>query len=124
MRLLESDEDYLVRKRYSFDVAAQGAELHVIIHDFPLPDTYSVTSVDLLVRLPAGYPNANPDMFWTDPRVTLTNGQLPKAAQVNENHGGRTWQRWSRHWATTWRPGIDGLGTFLIAVRNELSKGI
>lgn len=124
MQLIESDEEYLRVKGYNFEVAAQGAELHVIIHDFSLPDSYSERSVNLLVRLPAGYPNAHPDMFWTIPRVTLTNGQLPKGATVNEDHGGRTWQRWSRHWTTPWRPGIDGLDTFLVAIRSEISKGI
>ena len=124
MRLLESDEEYLAQKGYEFEVVQQGAELHVIIHAFPLPITYSVSSVDLLVRLPAVYPNAKLDMFWTDPRVTLKNGQVPKTAQVMETHGGRSWQRWSRHWVAPWRPGVDGLGSFLVAVRNELNKGI
>lgn len=124
MRLLESDEDYLRGKDYNFEATEQGAELHVIIHDFPLPKTYSARSVDLLVRLPAGYPNAHPDMFWTIPRVTLVNGQVPQGAGANENHGGRTWQRWSRHWTTRWRPGTDGLDTFLVAVRSEIAKGI
>ena len=124
MKLLESDEEYLRTKRYNFEATDQGSELHVIIHGFPMPDAYSERSVELLVRLPAGYPNARPDMFWTIPRVTLTNGQLPQGAGVNENHGGRTWQRWSRHWTTPWRPGVDGLDTFLVAIRNEITKGI
>jgi hypothetical protein len=124
MQLIESDQEYLEAKAYNFEVVTQGAELHVVIHDFPLPAAYSERSVDLLVRLPAGYPNAGLDMFWTIPRVTLANGQIPVAAAVNENHGGRNWQRWSRHWTTPWRPGVDGLGAFLVAVRNELEKGI
>lgn len=124
MHLLESDEEYLKQKGYVFETSAQGSELHVIIHGFPLPSSYSVTSVDLLVRIPAGYPNAKLDMFWTNPSVTLANGGVPKTAEVSATIGGRTWQRWSRHWTTRWRPGVDGLDTFLVAVRNELNKGI
>lgn len=124
MPLLEPDEEYLRAKDYKFEIAEQERELHVIIHEFPLPEAYSERHVDLLVRLPAGYPDAKLDMFWTSPRVTLTNGQMPHRANVMENHGGRSWQRWSRHWQNPWRPGIDGLDTFLIAVRSELTKGI
>jgi len=124
MRLLEPDEEYLRAKGYDFEVCAQGAELHVIIHRFPLPDAYLERSVDLLVRIPAGYPNARLDMFWTSPQVLLANRQTPRTANVNEVHGGRNWQRWSRHWTSPWRPGTDGLDTFIASVRNELAKGI
>jgi hypothetical protein len=121
MQLLESDESFLIEKKYDFELTDYSG---LIIHDFSLPPHYSITSVDLLVIFPAGYPNANPDMFWTSPRVTLKNGATPTATGVDENRGGRTWQRWSRHWTTTWRPGIDGLRTFLAAVRQELDRGI
>lgn len=124
MPLLESDERHLVAKEYKFDAVDQSSETHVIIHEYPLPDAYSPRCVDLLVRLPAGYPNANPDMFWTLPRVTLVNGQVPQAAGTHENHGGQTWQRWSRHWSTQWRPGVDCMETYLAAIRIELSRGI
>lgn len=120
MRLLETDNEFLSKKGYVFDVTDYG----IIIHNFSLPSSYSDTNVDLLVLLPAGYPNAKLDMFWTIPRVTLKNGHLPKAAEAEGEYGGRTWQRWSRHWPTPWRPGIDGLGTFLAAVHQELEKGI
>ena len=123
MPLLASDQEFLVEKGYDFEVAEVGAMLHVILHGFPLPAAYLPRSVDLLIRLPAGYPNAQPDMFWTSPQVTLANGQSPNRADVNEPHGGRTWQRWSRHWATPWRPGVDGLNTFLTSIHSELAKG-
>lgn len=124
MQLLESDEDFLRQKGYRFDATAQGAEMHVVIHDFPVSGAYSAPCVDLLVRLPAGYPNAHPDMFWTIPHLTLADGRVPQGAGVKENHGGRIWQRWSRHWNAPWRPGTDGLDTFLVAVRSEIGKGI
>jgi Prokaryotic E2 family E len=124
MQLLEEDELYLKEKEYDYEAIERGSELHLVIRKFPMPGAYAPQSVELLIRLPAGYPNAKPDMFWTTPRVSLANGQCPLAAEVNEVYGGTAWQRWSRHWNAKWRPGVDGLETFLGSIRNELQKGI
>lgn len=124
MRLLEADQSFLVEKGYAHDVTEEGGMLCVILHGFPMPEAYSERSVDLLLRLPPGYPNANPDMFWTSPRVTLSGGQIPRATEATEKYVSKSWQRWSRHWSTPWRAGIDGLDTFITAIRNELAKGI
>lgn len=124
MRLLEEDELYLTEKGYVFETVERGSELHVVIHNYPLPEAYTPQAVDLLIKIPPGYPNAKLDMFWTDPRVTLTAGSLPQASAVFVNIGGKQWQRWSRHWQNSWRAGVDGLETYLGAVRHELSKGI
>jgi len=124
MQLLEEEELYLQGKGFEFTALDRGAELHLVIHKFPLPTAYVPQNVDLLIRLPAGYPNAKPDMFWTDPWVSLASGQAPQAANVKEIYGDRPWQRWSRHWNAKWRPGVDGIETFLGSIRNELQKGV
>ena len=125
MQLLESDETYLRDKGYNFEWFDSGTELYVIIHEVPLPNVYSVQSVDLLIKIPAGYPNAALDMFWTHPRVTLANGQVPKGGDSTWEYAGKTWQRWSRHRQNTpWRPGVDCLATHLLAIKNEITKGI
>jgi hypothetical protein len=74
--------------------------------------------------LPAGYPNAHPDMFWTFPDVKLANGSWPKSSEHHYAYDGRNWQRWSRHYQGKWRAGIDGLRSYLAAVRTEIAKGI
>lgn len=124
MQLLEEEELYLKEKGFEFTATDRGSELHLVIHKYRLPPAYAPQNVDLLIRLPAGYPNAKPDMFWTDPWVHLANGQVPNRANVTETHGDRPWQRWSRHWAGRWRPGVDGLETYLGSIMNELQKGV
>jgi hypothetical protein len=38
---------------------------------------------------------------------------------------GRSWQRWSRHFAAgQWQSGIDGLESFLALVRRELERSV
>lgn len=114
----EADREFLEEKGYTYDVTQTGPEVRVTIQEFPLPTPYTPRAVQLMLKLPAGYPNANPDMFWTRPDVRLAaNGAFPQAADVHEDG----WQRWSRH--STWRPAIDNLRTKVASVVAELKKG-
>lgn len=121
--LPEADRLHLDEKGYDYEVRAAGGELDVIIHKFPLPPAYEPRECDLLLRLPVGYPNAKADMFWTTPGVQLAKGGTPQAADQPATYAGRSWQRWSRHFGG-WRPGVDGVRSYLAAVRKELDKGI
>jgi hypothetical protein len=122
--LPELDRDFLNSKEYDFDVLRVGGEIHLIIHNFQFPAAYTPRQADLLIIIPAGYPNANLDMFWTYPDVMRANGGWPQASEHHQPHGERTWQRWSRHVQNGWRPGTDCLQTFVAAVRKEIGKGI
>jgi hypothetical protein len=120
--LAESDLHYLDSKGFRYQVSAHGSEIHLVIKDFELPEHYSPRKCDLLLRLPAGYPNTNPDMFWTTLGIRLASGGPPVAAEVIETLDGTQWQRWSRH-NNAWRPGVDDIQTKLRAVRTELDRG-
>jgi hypothetical protein len=122
--LLDDDEQFLKEKGYSYTTALESSIVHVVIKGFPFPVTYKPTEADLLIRLPAGYPQANPDMFWTRPDVTLASGAAPQAATTHETYLGQSWQRWSRHWGNAWRAGLDTLRTFIAAVQAELMRGV
>lgn len=126
--LPDDDVAYLNEKQWPASVYRAGAEVHVRITAFPFPDAYTPRSADLLIRLPAGYPNANPDMFWTHPDVKLVSGAWPAASDVHqvqeptEIYGHTPWQRWSRHFSGGWRPGVDGLRTYIGSIRRELDN--
>ena len=76
----------------------------------------------LLLRLPPGFPDAGPDMFWLDPPVSRpASGPIP-GTESREPYLGRTWQRWSRHIQNQWRPSIDNLETYLVYVRRCLDQ--
>jgi len=95
----------------------------IVVPRWPLPPGYKVEAADLLVRLPAGYPDVPPDMWWFDPAITRADGQEIQATQVTERHLGRSWQRWSRHLSPgQWRSGVDGLGSFFTLIRGELLR--
>jgi len=122
--LREIDEAILKEKGYSFDVSDENKFTCIVIHEYPFPPVYTPRSADLLIRLPNGFPTAKPDMFWTLPNVTLTTGGFPHQCAHFETYLGKSWQRWSRHWITPWRPGRDGLHTFLAAISSDIARGI
>jgi hypothetical protein len=122
--LPEIDREFLEIKGHDYSVQQVGGELHLVIRGFEFPSTYSTQEADLMVKLPAGYPNAQPDMFWTFPDVKLANGNWPLNGEHHETYGGRSWQRWSRHFQAQWRVGIDSLRTYLAVVRKEIDKAV
>lgn len=121
--LSEGDEAYLKEYDFDYEVIPEGAMFSLIIRDFRLPAGYEQPVVDLLLRLPGGFPDAAPDMFWMHPVVAYVGGGAPPATEVRLDYGGRTWQRWSRHLAIAWRPGIDNLQSYLRLIRTDLEKG-
>ena len=123
MSLLEADAEFLTRKGYLTEVTLENSFVNLVIKNFPLGPAYSPNEAELLIRLPPGYPQGHPDMFWTSPRVQRVGGGDPQTATVEETYLGRAWQRWSRHWSAPWRPGTDGLHTFIAATLCELEKG-
>lgn len=99
--------------------------LTIVIVDYPLPIGFDRTRADLLLRLPAGWPDGTPDMFWIEPaiKIAATAAEAP-ATTDRLNFRGRSWQRWSRHIQGGWKPGVDNLRTFLAIVDRELAKPV
>lgn len=93
----------------------------VVIKNMRLPKGLNPETADLLVRIPGGYPDVAPDMWWFNPPIKrIDNSPIP-ATETYEQHVGQTWQRWSRHLSPgQWRAGLDSLESYLALVRREL----
>jgi hypothetical protein len=123
--LAEDDTNFLDAHGWSFQTHAEGELVNLVISNYELPPGYEATHADLLLRLPGGFPDARPDMFWLSPAVTYQDGQVPPGSEQREVHVDRTWQRWSRHLSDNdWRPGIDNLQSYLRFVRTNLQAGV
>lgn len=86
---------------------------YLMIADYPLPAGFDPNRVTLLVKLPPGFPDAAPDMFWTYPPVKAPSGSMPRAT-CSERLLGKDWQRFSWHLAPgAWQPGVSDLRDFL-----------
>ena len=123
--LAVSDLEYLSSRGVDFDAQLEGNMIALVIKGFELPRGYEPPAVDLLLRLPLQFPEAAPDMFWTDPVVSYVGGGAPPASELRETYAGRSWQRWSRHFGQSqWRPGIDDLRSYLRLIRSTLEREV
>lgn len=89
----------------------------LLIEGFGIPAGFVQSVADLLILIPAGYPASPLDMFYVSPPLKQTNGAEAKALSIEE-HFGRQWQRWSRHYE--WMPGEDDLTRHIEYVWHEL----
>jgi hypothetical protein len=120
--LLRSEDQAYLNEHFAWEATVEAAMVCVTMTDFPLAVGLSPTATELLIRLPPGFPDASPDMFWLASPVTRTDGQPIPATDVTESHVGRTWQRWSRHIGAAWRPGVDDLRSYIAYITTCLRR--
>ncbi|MER9138467.1 multiubiquitin domain-containing protein [Mesorhizobium sp. M0830] len=113
------DRRYLEDNGLTYEIIGEAGSGAVVIKNFPLPPgKFDREAVDIMIQLPAGYPDASVDMFYTSPWIKLkSTGGYAKCADVAHQFAGTNWQRWSRH--ADWRAGIDGVRTMV--ARAELA---
>ena len=115
--LREQDAEVLDDLGCPYTTQIEPGFLNVVITDYPTGSGLQPVRTDVLVRLPLGFPDATPDMFWCDPPISTASGATIPGTESRETYADRTWQRWSRHIQGQWRPGIDNLGTYLAYIR-------
>lgn len=115
--LLPGDQAFLDECGMPYRVELEGGFVCVILEQFALAAGLSPAASDLLVRIPPGYPDANPDMFWFADPVTRADRRAIPALGSTLKHRGQVWYRWSRHVGRQWRPGVDDLRSYIAYVR-------
>lgn len=105
-------------------VHPQGKGHHVVLPCVPTGEAFTEPAVDVLVKLPPGFPDASPDMFWVYPPLQLRSGGNPRNADQFEEQHGRRWQRFSWHLRPgAWRPGRSTFDDFLRAIHARFALG-
>ena len=123
MALPPTDSAFLADREIPHTVSVDGGMTCIVFPNWSVPSGFDRETADLLVRLPNGYPDVPPDMWWFCPPIKLANGSPAQATDASERHIGRDWQRWSRHFqAGQWRSGIDGLESYLALIRHEVAR--
>ena len=114
-------QQYLAQRGLAYDQQEDGAQKAVILRGFKLPEgKYDALQADILIMLPASYPDSAPDMFYAMPWLRLsTTNAYPRAADYPVGFNGVSWQRWSRH-SSEWRSGVDGIWTMLKRIEEAL----
>jgi hypothetical protein len=122
------DAAWLDQRQSPYELVTASGVLRVVLHAFEVPRGYHQQSVAVHVRIESGYPDAQIDMAYFSPALTLKTGRQIGAVST-DTFDGKTWQRWSRHRtpANPWRPGIDNLATHFAQVfswlEREVAKG-
>jgi hypothetical protein len=99
----------------------EGEMICVVVDGYEVSGGLSTGRADLLVRLPRGFPDVAPDMFWLSPALQTASGAQIPGTERMETYLDRSWQRWSRHFAPLWRSGIDDMGSLLAMIRRSLA---
>jgi hypothetical protein len=121
--LLPADYRCLADRGLVYEATIEAGMTCVVIKSWQLPTGYDHEESDLLVRLPTGFPDVAPDMWWFAPGLKLASGATVQATEILEDYLGRQWQRWSRHFQPgQWRSGIDGLESYLALIQRELVR--
>ncbi len=111
-----------LRGRYSIEIVEDSDFINLVIKEFPLGEGFNVPVSDLLLRVPKTYPDAGPDMFYTDPAVILPNGQVAKNTESIEPYIGRSWRRFSWHRQQPWNPIVDNMHSHIEFINCRLRK--
>jgi hypothetical protein len=120
--LAKRDQAYLDAHWPGTTVSVEGNQVLVLIQNYEFPSGFSPRVVELLLVLPFGFPETQPDMFWVLPQVTLSGGVPANADQVGQ-YLGRSWQRFSRHLLPgAWRAGVDDLQSWMNAIGRMLER--
>lgn len=121
--LPEEDMEWLESLGRPYELVREGAVQRVVLHEFPVPDGYTVDRVSINVRIEPGYPDSQIDMAYFHPPLARRDGATI-GCLAHDPFDGRNWQRWSRHRtpANPWRPGIDNLSTHFALVEEWLVR--
>ncbi len=118
---LATEVEELRRAGMNIELIEAEGVANVVFPDYALPAGYSAATTTLLLRVQLSYPNGQPDMFWTSPNLTRSNGTAPQSADQFEDHIGQRWRRFSWH-PQRWNPATDNLQTYLEFVNAGLAK--
>jgi len=113
-------------ERYSDAVLTpQDDGTHVVsVPQLPLPTGWNRSVVDISFLVPAGYPQAVPDCFWTAPGLALAHGGAPQNTGQQFTPGiPGDWVWFSWH-PGTWNPNSDSLLTYLNVIRKRLNEPV
>ncbi|MBB5442063.1 MULTISPECIES: multiubiquitin domain-containing protein [unclassified Paraburkholderia] len=125
--VLGEDAEFLNGKGYTWEAITQSEVKRIVVRGFEPPHGFTPTKVDMFVILPHGYPDTQIDMVYFYPALARNDGKSIRSLVTNDFEG-KSWQGWSRHRTanSSWRQGIDNVGTHLMLVddflRAELSK--
>ena len=101
----------------------------IVVKNVQLPDGWNRDQTDILIKIPPGYPTTQPDNFFVDSTLRLSNDQKPNRAPQEESIGSRDWLMFSFHLdgSGEWQPEAEienghNLLTYLEGIKGRLAE--
>jgi hypothetical protein len=108
-----SDQLEALRRRFSgaaLEAMPDGARV-LVVRGVGLGEGWSATETTLRVLVPVGFPQVNPDCFYSDGALTLASGAEPQNSQLQAVFGAS--YRWFSWHPASWDPATGELGTYV-----------
>jgi Prokaryotic E2 family E len=124
MNRIEQETEELKKEYPDCTVTALSTGGHLVeVRKFPMPPGWNISVGTILFLAPPGYPFAQPDCFWVEPKpVRLANGATPQNSNdvnlipgVAEQRG--TWFSWH---LSAWDPNHDSFRRFVRVILQRL----
>lgn len=123
--LPEEDQQFLDIENPKWEAVQDGGIRAVILYGFPFPGVFRPEAIDLKIKMPGDYTSgAALDMFFTNIRVTRSDGaDIPRLTE-SAVFDGKKWWQWSRHYPEKckWRPGVNSLVTHICHIQHLLEE--
>lgn len=123
--LLDVDHAHLARLGLRWETVEQAGRRWLLLYDYPLPSSYSVTHTLLALEVPSTYPGAQIYGFYAFPPLALGSGRAIDNTQLRGTIDGREFHGWSRNRGSlAWNPATDNVTTQLMLVDAALAKEV
>lgn len=124
--LPEEDTECLDARELRWETIARGGAKWLLLHDFPIPPGYNVTSATVAILITPSYPMAALDMAYFRPALALDSRRPLRQVQVTQTIDGQTFQRWSRHYTAEnpWQAGVHSVITHIAVVEEWLRREV
>lgn len=121
----KEDTRYLDVNHPNWETIISGSNRVLLLHDFSIPDGYTVKESTAAIIVPLNYPIQELDMVYFYPALVRSDGQVIRQTNAQEVFDGLSYQRWSRHYTITkWRPDDDSIATHVMAIRDWLIRAL
>ncbi|MHB8217088.1 MAG: E2/UBC family protein [Candidatus Sulfotelmatobacter sp.] len=111
-------------RRFSEATRTEGSNGTWVVKlcDFVLPPGWNRTHTNVYFLVPAGYPVARPDTFWTDRGLQLASGGPPASTGSNQPPGVPPDLLWFSWHPAAWNPNRDNLVNYVVMIRRRFEE--
>lgn len=124
--LLDVDEAHLNRLGLKWETLVEAERRWLLLHDYPLPNGYTVSHSKVALEVPPTYPGAQIYGFYAYPPLALSSGRVIASTQLRGVLLGVEYHGWSRNRgpAAPWDANADNVVTQLALVDAALAKEV